>query len=170
MHLIEKNDDFLAYTINQKQYIIHYSDLAQFWEYANITDTEAVHAEVKGAYIIAVLHTAGAQGGIIFIWDCNKHELAHVSDGSYAYAIVLYDNYVYALCAVSNFITNIHFELTKCIFGTMDAWREPEYIECKFSCDPMEFNGDFESIKLYCDKGFFAMKLNGNTYSIELTD
>ena len=107
-------------------------------------------------------------GGIIFIWDCKQKKLIHISDGSYTYSLLVYDNTVYGLSVVSNFVTPAHFELTKCKLNTMYVQLEPKTVDCKFTCDVDDFDGDFDKIHLLNNGGQFVVELDNKKYPIEL--
>lgn len=166
--IVSKDDDFMEYVINSDKNVIHYSDLQKYWSYANAIDQESVRVYVQGEWIVGIMLTANAQGGIIFIWDCKQKKLIHISNGSYTYSVLVYDNTVYGLSVVSNFVTPAHFELTKCKLNTMDVQLEPKTVDCKFTCDVDDFDGDFDKIHLLNNGGQFVVELDNKKYPIEL--
>ena len=103
---------------------IQYSDIEPFWAYAEPDSFEGGRAFVKDDYLIFTMLTAGGQGGVVCVWDCNNDKLVHISDGSYCVAAALADGKLYTLCDISYFGMPYHLRIFSCPFGSMDADTE----------------------------------------------
>ena len=159
--IVSNGNDLVRYWNNGIEHVVHYSDLQPYWQYATIEDQEGLSIQKQDSLLIGIMLTASAQGGIIFIWDCIENKLIHISEGNYIYDAKIYDDAVYGLGVVSNFVTNPHFVLTRCRIGCMDAFKEADVLDCCFECSVDEFDGRFESIELTRKKDEFNVILNG---------
>lgn len=100
---------------------ILFSDIEPYWGYSNEDEFEGGRAEAFDDFIMFTISAASGQGGIIVIWDVNKNCVLHISEASYCVAFSIYNEFVYTLCGVSNFVTPFHYELYATPIFTKDA-------------------------------------------------
>lgn len=115
---------------------IKFSDIAPFWEYANEEDYESGRAYVYEDYIAFTMLTHSGQGGIIVVWDTNDESVVHISEAAYCQALSIFEDNIYYLCDVSNFVTPSHIQLYSVPLFTMDASESGERIYCE---EPSQF-------------------------------
>ncbi len=123
-----------------------------YWEYATEDELESISIGTNGTNIKAEFTCASGQGGVIAFFRGEDGKLIHISNGQYVIADAVYKGYVYALCAIRNFVTPLTYQMNRIRLGTMDAWAEPEVDE-SFSFD---------------DKEAWAVTLHGETVHLNV--
>ena len=111
-------------------------------------------AEVYGKYVVCWAYIAQGQGGIVFVWDTDKKEVVHYSNGEFVVKACLHDNKIYTLRLVSYWGVKAHLELDYCEFGTKSEESENIEVETElemsnnrfFNPDDYFFEFDSEGI------------------------
>ena len=160
MELVVNGNTLLTYEFNGEQRKIKFSDLSQYWEYANEDDFESGTVEENEDYIIGTMTTASGQVGIIYVWNKLENKLAHISDGAFAVSAALADNSVYLLCAISSWGKKESFMVTKAPFGTMNPAEEGKNVAKDI--EGIEWNGSLDDIKLSIDDSKVEIVCCGN--------
>ena len=164
---VVEDDTFLEYQYQGKSGVIHFSDLNKYWNYATADDFEGGSFLIQNNLIIGTMLVAQGQGGIIYVWDAEKDELIHISEGSYTVAIALANQTIYNLALVSNFMTKAHFIIEKRNLGIMDAFFEGERLTCEIPCTPDDYNGDMNTINLAVLSENLCIILNDKEYVVK---
>lgn len=75
-------------------------------------------------YVVCWAYVAQGQGGIVFVWDTDKKEVVHYSNGEFAIKACLHDNKIYTLRLVSYWGVKTNLKLDYCEFGTKSEGNE----------------------------------------------
>ena len=111
-------------------------------------------AEVYGKYVVCWAYVTPGQGGIVFVWDTNKMEIVHYSNGEFVIKACLHDNKIYVLRLISYWGVQAHLKLDCCEFGTKSEDSEDIEIETElkmsndrfFNPDDYFFEFDSEGV------------------------
>ena len=158
---IMPNDILITADVDGMDQYIRGEDIRPYWNY--IDDNEGGFAEADGKYIVCVMHVASMQGGVVLYWDTDEEKLVHASDGSYCVAVARYQDNVYTLQLVENYMFKARFALSKVPFGTMDCFGETMQIEWEIPVD-MNSITRYDRIKLHVSEDGFAAIINGRLF------
>lgn len=96
-------------------------------------------AEVYGKYVVCWAYVAQGQGGIVFVWDTDKKEVVHYSNGDFVVKACLHDNKIYTLRLVSYWRVQAHLKLGYCEFGTKSEDSEDIKVETELKMSNNRF-------------------------------
>ena len=168
LQFILKDGVLLTYDNNDQEHQILFSAISKYWSY--LEDLfEGGTAKVVGNYIIGTGLGASGQTGIVFIWDTEKDKLVHISEGAFAMDASILDNQVYVISETVIFGQRSHFELCRASFGTMNA-NESEYLDWYFPLNLYNYDGNFDSIKLYGKNHHLYVRVKGKECSINIVE
>lgn len=74
--------------------------------------------------IMLLLSIASGRGGVVVCWNAEERCVKHISVAPYTVALSYYDNVIYMLNMVCDYVTPTHFTLGRIHFGTQGAWIE----------------------------------------------
>lgn len=145
----DKNNIFTIDIDGEKQ-IINNCVLESFWsdDFYIDEDKKEIYlenygAEVYGKYVVCWAYIAQGQSGIVFVWDTDKKEVVHYSNGDFVIKACLHNNKVYVLRMVSHWGVKAYLELDYCKFGTKSENSENTKIETELKMnDKNIFNPD----------------------------
>lgn len=120
----DKNIMFIIDVDGEKQ-VIDNKILESIWsdDFYLDEDKKEIYLEncgagVYGKYVVCWAYIAEGQGGIVFVWDTDKKEVVHYSNGAFVIKACLHNNKVYVLRLISYWGVEAHLELDYCEFGT----------------------------------------------------
>lgn len=113
---------------------IKFSDVLPYWSYATEDDFEGGRAYVKDDYIIFTILVASSQGGVIVVWDTKKKGIVHISNGDYCTAVAIYNDTLFYLCNVYDFVTPSHYQMYSISLNTMDVSDCGKRLYCQNPC------------------------------------
>ena len=125
-------------------------------------DIEYIGADICGSLVACCADICSGQSGIVFVWDTEKGELVHYTEGSFAVRVIIEGGKVYTIREVSMWGCEPHIELDCCKLGIKDMSHIPERFELDkkqahtFAKDPslyeLVFSGDKPGINVRKDK------------------
>ncbi|WP_303826287.1 hypothetical protein [Ruminococcus flavefaciens] len=144
--------------VNNVHKEIRFSDIEPLWEHANEDEFEGGRAYIVGSNIVFTILVASGQGGVIIVWDTEKECVTHISEAAYCQALYVFENKVFYLCDISNFVIPSHLQMYVIPLGTMDAWKEGKRIYCQSPCQVYDRDNDYETIdvKVSADAGILV--------------
>ena len=129
-------------------FCIGYKDIRPYWDYASSDDFEGGLAIISGDYLVFTMMTAGGQGGVVCVWDCNENKLIHISEGSHVITATVANNKVYKLHNVSCWGVASHLNVSTSPLGTMNAWDEGTYLYADTPTEIKDFYNAVEKAKI----------------------
>ena len=131
-------------------FCIGYKDIRPYWDYASSDDFEGGSATISSDsdYLIFTMLTAGGQGGVVCVWDCNENKLIHISEGSHVITATVANNKVYKLHNVSCWGVASHLNVSTSPLGTMNAWDEGTYLYADTPTEIKDFYNAVEKAKI----------------------
>ena len=71
--------------------------------------------------IMLLLSITSGRGGVVVCWNAEERCVKHISVAPYTVALSYYDNVIYMLNMVCDYVTPTHFTLGRIHFGTQGA-------------------------------------------------
>ena len=143
----------ISYRKNGLREGIPYSAVKHFWRRLTVDSIEGWTVKAMGNTIAFIILVAQGQGGALYIWDTEKREMIHFSEGEYGEDFIVVGSKIITLEMVSNFVTPYHIELWCCEYGLTEqdgsSWKQ------LYCTNPVRFDeGDSWM-------GHLRLKLNG---------
>lgn len=167
IEIVQKNGIFASYFIDGKKHDISIETIKECWnDYDEDYGAEFVRLYPNDEKIAMLLTNYNGQSGIILIWDAINDEITHISNGDYAVAICLYDNYIYVLLAVMGWGVKLHSEMYRVPIGIKNNLDEGEKLE-GFNFEQIEFyNGNADDIDLFVNSNEYVIRIGQKKYPI----
>lgn len=146
-------------------FIINFSDIAPFWEYATEDDFEGGKAKIYDNYLVASILTAEGQGGLIFVWDLEQSKVVSCFEGDFCIDFTANCNTIYSLHYVSQWGMTSRFELRK---SNIEAQKQEDlFIEIPFN--DSVYNGNMEDVSMaFSEDKTLSITFGDNVYVLEL--
>lgn len=148
LKVVNKNGILLKYDYKDVNNNLRHSVISKHWEYANEEELEEIKVYADKSLLVGLLTVASGQGGVIFVYDMEKKELIHISEGSYAVDVKLKDDNIFVLHYVSNWGSKSNFMVSKTELGIMDPWNEGDVLLKDIEIDEDKWNGSVDSIDM----------------------
>lgn len=124
---VVKGNIIAKFKTSSRESVIPFSALKKYWDYADEDDIEGGNMiPLNDGNILIFFTTASDQGGVVFIWDTEKDEIVHVSEGAYTIAASIYKGEVFTLRYIHYWGITPYLAWSKAPAKTMDAWSETE--------------------------------------------
>ena len=134
--------------VNYVHKVIRFSDIEPLWDHANEDEFEDGRVYAIGSNIVFTILVAGRQGGVIVVWNTEKECVTHISEASYCQALYIFENEIFYLCDVSNFVVPSHLQMYVIPLGTMGAQKEGKRIYCQSPCKVYDRDNNYETIDI----------------------
>lgn len=164
LKVVNKNGILLKYDYKGVKNNLRHSIISKHWEYANEEELEEIKVYADKNLLIGLLTVASGQGGVIFVYDMEKKELIHISEGSYAVDVKQRDNNLFVLHYVSNWGSKSNFMVSKTELGIMDPWNEVDVVLKDLEIDEDKWNGSVDSIVMSFGNAV-QINVSGEEYS-----
>ena len=99
---------------------ISFADITKYWDFGDEDSVDHISYMTRGDHVFFLMLTEDRQNGAVAGWDIGKKELFHMSEGSYAISMKLFDGELYTLCRVANPVVPEHFQIYRVPVGTFD--------------------------------------------------
>ena len=159
----DNNNAVLSVQTNDKRLFLLYRRIAQYNKGLTKANTEEVSVILNDHMIVGTITAFKGQAGIVFVWDLDKNRIIHVSDGSYAVRVTLFNNIVYSLHFVSSWGKKAEFQLRCTDFGTKDPNKAPSIIPVPEAVSSHSWS---DNIELKVVKNKLVLEIGEDSYAV----
>lgn len=146
-------------------FIINFSDITPFWQYATEEDFEDGKAKLYDKYVIASILTAGGQGGIIFVWDLEQKTVVCCFESEYCVDFTFQNKEIYSLHYVSYWGASPYFQLRKTDIKT----EKSDVLSIEFPFDSIVYNGDMNGVSMNIEeKNTLSIRFEESKYLVKI--
>lgn len=158
---VGENGVLMTFDFDGEQKQIHFSDLERFWGDATEDYFEGGQAWIQDNLIVFTFLIASDQAGLVVIYDAEHDEIIHVSDGAYCIAAVIFDEYLYCLCAIHNYSVPYHWQMYAVKTGTIDPNCCGDRLYTQYPC--RLYDSRIDDVKLKINDTGIRIMVNDET-------
>lgn len=119
---------------------ISFADITKYWDFGDEDSVDHISYMTRRDHVFFLMLTEDRQNGAVAGWDIGKKELFHMSEGSYAISMKLFDGELYTLCRVANPVVPEHFQIYRVPVGTFDPSVSGKRVYCQRPCSSRGFS------------------------------